>query len=886
MAPAALLPTFQPHHATLKSLGRGRGPCAPNHREAHPAQQLSQYISSSSPTTAPHHHPTPASAPARAISPNRGTLGSRRLRPSHAREGGFGEPATMRTRSQAKAAMSAVSLGGGGRGRVKRKVLSAPPVAAAEAAAGENLVENPSLEVDADVVMVAGAAEEVAAVESVVQEGNCGVMGDAVIIDAGTVGDVAEASDFLYEAEPAGVIDMGVDIDGSGENIGVLNGGCGGKGKMGLEADGLQSEEEAASEIVELSSYSEPHHGEAECSEPNNSDRFARYSLPRLDNGGIRVSDLVWIKLEGYPWWPGEIFDPSDASELALQHQVKGNYLVALFGDRVFAWSDESQLMPFITNYARMEKQCSSDDFINAVNHALEEFSRRVLSGMSCSCLPEELSDSGMSYMVENHGLKDGVTCCTVNKAEFLKYFNSENLLHYVKSLALFPGQGGDLLELVAACSQLTSFYRSKGSPELASFQTSSGWDDNAMDASSTMNVTVEEDVTNVVHSDHAMPKRGRGRPRKRKPEDSIESMEKKGTSNLINSATYDDFNYSQNMSKGNLDSFEDSVSKSHRSTERPDHMQDSYWSELSLHSDPIHSLEIASSSTRPRHKRKSSQENYVPPSQHPRPRTAPKKQIQVMERPIIHADAKIADELKPTALVLSFGRPGALPSEMDLIKTFSRYGPLKETETEVHQDTNTAKVVFKKRLDAERGFSVAGKYGTFGPSLRSYRLFFNHTIRRYRVKTEQAFSILIRRIKKKLTSITHILPTAYKLDFWRFRPHENRWSRAANEPPLRKDEKIKNKAQSPFQIRSIGPTKLVRAPVLQAPIHDTKARARAHLPHSHLPPARRPHLSLPLCHLRSCSHLVARTRQASLPSSSTPSRLAQIPSSGSAAGR
>jgi hypothetical protein len=79
----------------------------------------------------------------------------------------------------------------------------------------------------------------------------------------------------------------------------------------------------------------------------------------------------------------------------------------------------------------------------------------------------------------------------TANKAEVLKYFILENLLQYVKSLALFPG-----LELVAACSQLTSFYRSKGHPELASFQTYSGWDDNAADVSSTMDAPLEEDVT------------------------------------------------------------------------------------------------------------------------------------------------------------------------------------------------------------------------------------------------------------------------------------------------------------------------------------------------------------------------------------------------------
>jgi hypothetical protein len=54
--------------------------------------------------------------------------------------------------------------------------------------------------------------------------------------------------------------------------------------------------------------------------------------------------------------WPGEIFDPTDASELALKHRKKGSHLVAYFGDNTFAWCDESQLKPFVTNYSQMEK--------------------------------------------------------------------------------------------------------------------------------------------------------------------------------------------------------------------------------------------------------------------------------------------------------------------------------------------------------------------------------------------------------------------------------------------------------------------------------------------------------------------------------------------------
>ncbi|KAL6610351.1 hypothetical protein ACP70R_040320 [Stipagrostis hirtigluma subsp. patula] len=559
--------------------------------------------------------------------------------------------------------------------------------------------------------------------------------------------------------------------------------------------------EEIAADTAELSRDTAPQHAEAES---NKNDGFARYSLPPLDHGDLRVSDLVWSKLEGHPWWPGEIFDPSDASEVALKHQIDGSHLIAYAGDGTFAWCDGSQLVPFMTNYAHMEKQSSSDEFINAVNHALEELSRRILSGMSCRCLPEDISNSGMSYTVENHGLREGVTCSTVNRSEVLEYFRSENLLHYVNSLALSPGKGGDLLELVIACSQLSCLYRFKGCRELASFQTASGWADDTVDASSTRNIFVEEDATNVVHpDDHDKPKRGRGRPCKQKLDGGLESTKKNTASILtgppsiakpLNKPTEneefdlsgDDSDdeltvlkrakwrrvhknhsadpkellsqlYSVAIEPMNRNSFStttisyfcyyrnyavsaspeaSSISKikpkmsgkrknmdSHE-VEKTDHMQDSYWSGLSLQKDPVHRLKRASDNTRPRRRRRLSQKTHLLSSQHLQAASlAPKEPRQVIERPIIHVDEKMVDELNPTALVLSFGRSAVLPSEMDVTRMFGRYGPLKETETEVHKSTDTVKVVFKKHADAERAFRTISKCASFGPSLRSFRL-------------------------------------------------------------------------------------------------------------------------------------------------------------------
>lgn len=739
---------------------------------------------------------------------------------------------------------------------------------------------------DSDVTM-AEASEEVAAVAEVKDEGAAlardGALTADAVRDAPDAGreeaDASAAVDPLYATEAAGMVVAegcrdGDSINGLGSGssdnmAGALTGEPEWKPvTAGDVAGGSATSEQAEAESSELGEYhvnatpvagnegqdNGVAHFEEEIQNGSaNSAQCARYCLPPLDKEGFRVSDLVWGKVKSHPWWPGEIFDPSNASELALKHQKKGSRLVAYFGDNSFAWCDESQLKPFVTDYSQMEKQSSSDSFVGSVNYALEELSRRILSGMSCACLPEELSDSGMSYMVENAGLKDGVTCSTVNRSEILASFSPESLLRYIRSLALFPGQGGDLLELVIACSQLTSFYRSKGCPELASFQTGSAWVEDDTDTSPIEDVMVEEVVVSEVPPPEVKPKRGRGRPRKHKPEDKLELPGKQKPAVAVERQMIKDFD----DKKRSLDSFEDLDTKSptggsfkigecirraasqltgpssivksqnentaeaenaefdvssddaaneltvekcakrrrlhshhladpkelfsqlcsvaieptegynfsaltisyfsdfrnyvvsvateasiiEKSTlkrrrkkrvlpspelETTDHMQDSYWSGLSLLNHPIHSLKRASTNTRPRHRRKSShekdlssvQDQQVAPKQ-----VAPKKQIQVIERSIIHVDEKIVDEWKPTALVLSFGRSTDLLSETDLIKKFGRYGPLKESETEVQNSTNTIKIAFKKRADAERAFSAAGKFGTLGPSLRSYRL-------------------------------------------------------------------------------------------------------------------------------------------------------------------
>lgn len=85
--------------------------------------------------------------------------------------------------------------------------------------------------------------------------------------------------------------------------------------------------------------------------------------------------------------------------------------------------------------------------------------------------------------------------------------------------------------------------------------------------------------------------------------------------------------------------------------------------------------------------------------------------------------DEKMQLEDSPTALTLKFTDMDSIPTEAKLIKIFSHFGPLKESETEVLAKKHCARVVFKRRSDAETAFSSSGKFEIFGPSLVCYQL-------------------------------------------------------------------------------------------------------------------------------------------------------------------
>ncbi|ERN04923.1 transcriptional regulator ATRX isoform X1 [Amborella trichopoda] len=193
--------------------------------------------------------------------------------------------------------------------------------------------------------------------------------------------------------------------------------------------------------------------------------------LPQGERG-FCAGDLVWGKVKSHPWWPGQIFDPSSSSERARRYEKKDHHLVCYFGDQTFAWCNEFQLRPFRSNFEQMENQNSMDAFLDAIDDALEEVSRRVQLGLTCSCLPEEACNTLKSKKVLNAGLRQEVTYPDENVRSFpISSFETEGFLDYIRKLAVSPFLGGNKLEFFNFQAQFSAFLRAKGISKLAEFK-------------------------------------------------------------------------------------------------------------------------------------------------------------------------------------------------------------------------------------------------------------------------------------------------------------------------------------------------------------------------------------------------------------------------------
>ncbi|XP_061363095.1 PWWP domain-containing protein 3-like [Gastrolobium bilobum] len=234
---------------------------------------------------------------------------------------------------------------------------------------------------------------------------------------------------------------------------------------------------------------------------PGSSEICHRYSLPKEKEGKFSVSDMVWGKVRSHPWWPGQIFHPSDSSEKAMKHYKKDCYLLAYFGDRTFAWNEASQLKSFRTHFSSIVKQSASESFQNSVDCALDEITRRVEFGLACFCIPKDTYDTIQFQTVENAGIRPDITLRHgVDESLNASSFSPDKLIEYLKILSEFPTGGFDRLELVIAKAQLLAFYRFKGYSCLPELQYYGGFDNDT----DTISYDGEKKLSEV--TEHATP--------------------------------------------------------------------------------------------------------------------------------------------------------------------------------------------------------------------------------------------------------------------------------------------------------------------------------------------------------------------------------------------
>ncbi|KAL0384809.1 UNVERIFIED_CONTAM: hypothetical protein Sradi_2875200 [Sesamum radiatum] len=115
-------------------------------------------------------------------------------------------------------------------------------------------------------------------------------------------------------------------------------------------------------------------------------DEFAATVKSQTVGHGYKLGDMVWGKVDSHPWWPGHIYNEALASPSVRTTKHQGYALVAFFGDGSYGWFDPAELIPFEENFEEKSKQTTSKPFLQAVEEAVDELSRRRSLAFACRC--------------------------------------------------------------------------------------------------------------------------------------------------------------------------------------------------------------------------------------------------------------------------------------------------------------------------------------------------------------------------------------------------------------------------------------------------------------------------------------------------------------------
>ncbi|KAE9466477.1 hypothetical protein C3L33_01607, partial [Rhododendron williamsianum] len=288
-------------------------------------------------------------------------------------------------------------------------------------------------------------------------------------------------------------VSVGVEVHGSLDSVNEKGENCGYVDNKGSVAENEGTPDEEVMKIpgsegngkFNASHNEEENNGEGE---EDVGDEEHEYS----------VGDFVWGKIRSHPWWPGRIYDPTDASEYARKYSQGGKLLVAYFGDESFSWCSPSQLKPFAEDFEEMSGQSNSKSFVNAVQNAVDEIRKLVEFKMTCYCISDKDRVGFERDVVMNAGIKEGVLVpdCDVNK--LLIFLNGQSeLLSTLRSIAKGVSNTS-LPEFTVLRNCLAAFYRAKGGHKLPLFYEPVSIE-GLEDKSRTVGVTDVKDFSGVV---------------------------------------------------------------------------------------------------------------------------------------------------------------------------------------------------------------------------------------------------------------------------------------------------------------------------------------------------------------------------------------------------
>ncbi|XVF82678.1 hypothetical protein PTKIN_Ptkin16aG0067900 [Pterospermum kingtungense] len=177
------------------------------------------------------------------------------------------------------------------------------------------------------------------------------------------------------------------------------------------------------------------------------------------------VGDIVWVRTKNETWWPGKIFDSSDALRHALEGDQRNCWLVGYFGSSHVVWCCPSQLKHFHLNFEQMTRQNNARSFIGAVEKALDDFGKHLTLKMTCSCTLQE-----NKFLASHSAIKQETSAPECKFGELgqfsVAHFEPAKFLSQLKNLAQFVSKPG-MLEFTVMQSYLSAFYRSIGHCQL-----------------------------------------------------------------------------------------------------------------------------------------------------------------------------------------------------------------------------------------------------------------------------------------------------------------------------------------------------------------------------------------------------------------------------------